>query len=365
MGLYALIMRVLRRSSDCTAHSFGLVTVVLGLTVASCGEAASEAPIRALANRGAIFQNAAGASEASIDVARIAVADLSNVRDLAVDDLMFLRETPELTTLVIGGHQIDDRAVPYFLDAKKLSSLMLLGTSVTSHGARHLTTIPLLTGISLSGDGIDDLFIESLASCANLESIALFKCRVSLASVRFARFPRLRALKIYSCPDIETEHIVEALKDTHLQSVRLAVLRCSLDQTFVQSLGGDVRMLEIINCPLSDDAVAMFSTLANLSELNLLGTQISVEGCKAIAKLSTVTDLKIGLPSAHRECLAEISRMRNVRRLELRALALSDEDVPQLGRLNGLRSLKLGPGLSPSGADALRQALPHCAITVQ
>jgi len=357
----------MRRSPASNVHRLRLIMLaaVLASIAPSCRESTRQSTIVALAGRGARFEDATGVSSGRIDVARIAVADLSNVRDVASDDLTFLRDARELQTLILGGPQIDDRALPSIMGAKNLSWLMLHGTSITSDGARQLSSLPLLKQISLMGESVDDKFVESLRGCAELESLTLFRCPASLASIRLAEFPRLRVLKIYDCAEVQAKGLVRALQGTNLEAVRLAMLQSPLDDLFVESLGRDVSVLEIINCPLSDGGAKKLASLTNLTELHLLATPISAEACEAIAQLSALSELRIGVANDSMRCLAEISKLGNLRTLEFHAPDLSDDAVPYLRRLTGLQTLTLGAGLSPSGLDALRQALSKCTISAR
>jgi hypothetical protein len=328
---------------------------VISLLIGSCG--ATDSDLRSVMPFKALRELDLSGAEKITSEGMKYVARLQELRELdlsqsgiADEGLWHLRELPSLRVLnlegagsagVLDGPGITDKGAKALAHHTKLRSLDLSWTRVTHEGVAFLSPLVELRELDLTGTYIQDKGFKHLAPLQKLRYLGLGRTPITDEGMEFlAGLKELRGLSFY-----QTRITGEGMKYlAGLQELRTLYFdRTPLSDVGMKYLGGlkELRKLDLSETRVGDEGVRHLSGLKKLRELNLMMTRVTDRGVKYLSSL------------------------RELRCLCLYYTRVTDEGVKHLTSLKKLRKLSLGPtGVTESGAKLLREALPHCEISL-
>jgi hypothetical protein len=375
--------------------------------------------------------------------------ELTDLRAYAVESpeaFATLRHLPMLVSLTLNAAPkappLSDDQLVHLAAAGHLGSLRLEGWSgLTGRGLAHLGNYDKLYYLSLLDcPDLDDDGLAEIARFPNLRTLHLAcGARVTDAGLaHLAALPQLHTLRISFLPNAGTDGaglgLLKQIRALHLEGAyrgeqlrhlasltALEELQCihnpTIDDSSLAALGGLAKLqtLRLDDTRVTGTGLGVFPPGHGLTGLRLDDSHLSDEGVRTIArtflKLASLTvshshadgysvaamvDELARLPRltsltcsyGFRDAdLAEIARLRGLRRLslasssisnaglaalapleelshlDLAGLKIDDRCLPALTALRSLTSLDLAStGLSKSGIAELKRALPRCTV---
>ncbi|MDX2107525.1 MAG: protein kinase [Candidatus Melainabacteria bacterium] len=329
--------------------------------------------------------------------------DFSNV-NISHDQLEKLSELP-LESLRLRGQELNDETVCHVSKIKtlkslycknslltnkgiaqlgKLSNLEILRIGcpfVTSEGLSGLSQLKKLTSLQVDGDRLKDDTANYLTSFPALKSLGIGSANLSDAGVaNLKKMPQLHILTIRS--SLVTDQALSSLKDfKSLNIANFAGCRFSANccvklqpgkKMYGLSINGqrylsvesakalsktDISILNLIDTPISDDALIEIGKMKCLSSLNLEPASLSARGLNALKS----PPLKV---LGFRHCLnlndsmaKEISQLKDLTSLELARTGIRDNQLMMLASLSKLQNLNLDgcPGITAEGIEEFQK----------
>lgn len=186
---------------------------------------------------GISVDNLAAVTDTSISQVR----ELTALRDLSIantaftdNGLVYLKSLASLRTLNVQGCKLTDKALETLAQRTELQSLLASG-NLTDTGLKNLHPLGKLTSASFNADGPTGVGLDSLVKFSpNLVTLLTENFKVN-------------------------DNDVGSLKNL-----------------------GNLRVLGLINAPLTDGCVDKLAELKNLTQLILQGTQVSAEGLQKL-----------------------------------------------------------------------------------
>lgn len=204
-----------------------------------------------------------------------------------------------------------------------------------------------------------ELLFRSVLQSRSLESISLdgsFLCEE--AAIEIAKLPKLNKLKLDSCTP---ETLCQFANCNSLQSLSIRSLRSNANDFRATDESEEMFAERARRC--LQKFLAEVSNSPNLKTLGIGGTLgITPNDLHDFCANSQVENLGLSDPSWSPECLAEIARLPRLESLRLCDLNLKDEHLTMLHQARSLKSLTIGPNVSPEAIKALRAALPNCKV---
>ncbi len=250
-------------------------------------------------------------------------------------------------------------------------------------------------GLGLAGVSPDDRQVWLVSQLNQLVKLRLCGHRISDAGLAsLERLTRLRELEL-SCPNVSDEGLAHVARLDRLE--RLQIWQGSISQTGLAALSRLSRLqaldlglygpsgvsllavlkqlpalksLKLTDAQLAEAELAQLAQLEQLESLSLLHTQLSGDGLEKLVGLRRLQALSLVSSTVTDDSLAALAGFRRLKQLTLLWTPITDAGISQLTSLSQLERLevnesaswhKLG-GVSRSGVDQLRQALPGCEI---
>lgn len=132
----------------------------------------------------------------------------------------------------------------------------------------------------------------------------------------------------------------------------------------------DLKELHIRSDQLSDRGLGHLAGLKTLKYLNLVGRQITDNGLEQIAKFKQLKGLDLNAEKVSDDGLAQIAKLTKLHQLSLGTsgfsqdrMNITDEGLLHLQALKNLRFLQFNSSkVTRAGVDKLQKALPDCKI---
>ena len=247
------------------------------------------------------------------------------------EGLIYLKDFPQLKTLMLGSTNITDSGLQFFSNLKQLEDLDLYNTQITDAGIRHLVPLKSLRRLVLSKhaynktkDLLTDKSVHYLAQLPNLEYLDLnYGCLTDLSAPEIAKLPKLKFLHAFG-PNLLTDSGFG-----HLAKIKsLEFLRTESDAN-------------------TDESLALLARLPNLKELSLSCRKITGKGLSEIANMKNLQKLIIWLHTPESEQIIIpisditcLNKMADLKSLELRGINHDDSGLDVSG-LKNLESLSI------------------------
>jgi len=277
--------------------------------------------------------------------------------EVADDDLAALRKFPELRVLLLTDAKVTGPGLVHLKQCRKLEVLDLPPTVAGEHlvhlqglslrsftfpdaaqdaALRYLANMDTLNSLSLPD--ITDEGMKTVASYANLESLAMWRCaRVTAAG--YAHLEKLRNLRFVGLPSNAPGSVTAVLGQLpNLQHLMLNDTVAIADGDLAPLTKAPAFKQLLLGKAFSDAALVHVGRMPKLQTLDLWSPRVSAKGIAELQNYWTLETLQI--PDARPD----------------------DEMVEALARLSQLKSLRVR-GLSSTQLQRLKQALPKCEVS--
>lgn len=205
----------------------------------------------------------------------------------------------------------------------------------------------------------NEAFFQHLSQAKALEVLWLGDGFLSVeAAIQIASLPNLTTLNVDSCTP---ETLPQLANCQSLEQLSIRILR-SNEQDFRASQESEINFSERARRSVKD-CLATMSKSQRFKSLSISGTLgLMPADLHDFCTHSQVEKLGISDPNWSPDCLAEIARLPRLESLRLYDLNLKDEHLTMLHQARSLKSLTIGPNVSPEAIKALRAALPNCKV---
>ncbi len=294
------------------------------------------------------------------------------------------------------GTPVTDEQLEPLLKLKKLRSVLLNETPITDQGLKTLGQIGTLTNLDLRDCKITNDGLAHLTGLTNLKALRLSgkngKTEVDTdGMVHVGKLTNLKALlldflwidgeglqHLSNCKKIEELYLAETLvADEDLAKLvlfpKLKKLRISkLSQVTGAGLEHVAKIEGLIDLDLSENSslfdadLAPVSRLTNLKRLNLWRVALTDAGVAHLAPLTNLEWLNLDNTQLSDAGLKYLRGMTKLKFLHLGSTSITDAGLPQLEVLKSLNDLKVTrTAVTDAGVKALKEKLPETEIQLK
>ena len=183
----------------------------------------------------------------------------------------------EVLTLQVSGDAIDDAWLLGLPPCRRIESLRVFNSRVTGVGLTKLRSFPTLRSLNLDDVPINDADVSAFPALPELRSLSLVGTQVTdagLVSLKsrtnlkmlFLRNTQITDAGLISLPNLDWLDIAQ----THITDAGLAALKPM----------SKLELLRIQSTAVTDAGLQHLEELPALTEVQLKGTQVTVEGVK-------------------------------------------------------------------------------------
>ena len=246
--------------------------------------------------------------------------ELGRCRKITDAGLAHLSILPGLTYLGLSGTGVSDCGLASLSEVTSLRHLNLSGTEITGEGLRHLSGNPVLETLDLFGCvGLRSEALAVLRQFSSLAELRLGRCGL-VADSAMAHLRPLVGLVTLSLEGLE-------ISDTGMLYLMDLTALSRLDVAWTQ---------------IGDAGVARIGNLRNLRDLSLAGTRMTDAGLSYLTHLPDLADLDLSNTGVTDAGLRTVGSLRSLKGLDLEGTAIHDAGLVHLGSLLELRRLYLG-----------------------
>lgn len=259
--------------------------------------------------------------ESSIDDVRGAIA---NVRDFR-----------SLSELFVPGPAIDASAIESLAASKSLRRLRIIGP-MEDDVALRLNELSALQAITLQDAGVTDAGVAGLADLRDLREISLMGCPVTDACLDvLAGLPKLEKLR---------------LRGTQITG-----------ESFDAIAATSIVDLELAETPFTSAGMSAVARMAKLQRLNLWLTGVDDDGLASLNGKTNLTLLNLDNCAAITDAsMPVLLSLANLELLHLGGTSISPESIPQLTKLQKLKTLFITRlGIDESTIEIVRVGMPQ------
>ena len=255
-------------------------------------------------------------------------------RSINDDDLVHLTVLPEIGGLMLSGCQIGDRGIAHVANLRKLSTVELRGNQFTDDGLKALLSSPEIRSLIIDGSNLSANGLETISQLPQLGSLGYHSIAVTAESLKHLQ--RLKELTSLSfTPSLQfTDDCAESVSQiTSLET--LAVTHSHIGVKGLKQLSAlsNLRNLNLDGSQnINDDCGAEFARFPLLNHLNVSHTQLGDRGLTGILTMSNLNELFLSGTKITSDSIAALSRARQVTKLSIDGTSLSSDAVKQLAR---------------------------------
>ena len=291
--------------------------------------------------------------------------------DIGNESLEHLKGLKQLSSLLLNGTKVTDDGLKVVGTISTLRNLDLRGCKITNVGMTHLTGLKKLVALKLTGDNnlctVDDKGLSELANLSNLRALALDSLWVSgdgLSSL--ATIEKLEELYVGGESGLMDDESMEKIKDCFPRLKKLRISKSRVSTEGLAHLTKLVHLEELDNSECSqifDDGLVHLSEMKQLKRLNLWRLVITNEGVKHLAGLTKMQWLNLDNTQVTDAGLEHLAAMKELSFLHLGSTYITDEGLVHLEGLTALKDLKVTrTAVTESGAAQLKKKLPDTDI---
>jgi uncharacterized protein (TIGR03067 family) len=194
--------------------------------------------------------------------------------------------------------------VPYLKWLNMATDLHVDGTGVTDRGVAMLDGVDCFRLVDLEGTSVSDAGISRLQKLAHLNFLIVSDTRVTAAGVDRLRqsLPTLKVTNLTRAQSVSLKAIREVggvlSWDSDQRVLQVLFTNLNLNDAKLHRLQehldvwkSSLRVIDLTNCPITDDGLKWLANLTALKQLNLSGTDVTVAGVKALKR--TLPNLKV------------------------------------------------------------------------
>lgn len=258
------------------------------------------------------------------------------------DDLVHLRQMPQLRRLYLARNPISDKGLEHLVGLQRLERLSLWGTNITDDGLRHVGQLSALRVLDIhNGDGPFFCGSQQTGGWA-LEG----------------RYPRIVPDRptgacltyLHGLNNLRTMHFSFPLYNDGLaqlatfESLRVRTLVLNnVTPTGLSHLPHfrELETLVIVRSTAGSDGLRPLAHLPNLRWLELRSVQVADDGWQPLGELPRLEELSVIASFMGDSGLKSLRGLRSLQKLSLRGNGISDQSVAHLAGLANLRELDL------------------------
>ncbi|MBL8213297.1 MAG: hypothetical protein JNK87_21445 [Bryobacterales bacterium] len=272
--------------------------------------------------------------------------DLSHtyVTDRGIERLQQFKNLTELN--LDTAEFLTDAAMNYLRANKQLTRLSVRGVDITDVGLPYIGELTKLKSLDLSHSMLGDVGLESLPTLTELEDLDIGATRITGINLNFLKLlPNLKRLNIRGIQRRNggacwSPQLTDLDMDTIAMLTKLESLDVGVGLSLARNgkpLGGGNNCRLAGGIQITDLGLAKLTKLKNLKRLEVSGSKLTNDGLKPLLTLP------------------------NLERLSLwNCKALDDKAVETLGRLKTLRFLDVSDtAITPEGLKKLASSLPN------
>jgi len=276
-------------------------------------------------------------------------------------DLRTLGRCPRIRILSLRATDITDEALPDIAALAMLERLVISSTSITDAGLAQLSSLRRLQELDVSETALSDQGLLALSGTTSLRSISARSTHVKGPGIAGLRsLPYLERMDLSNAaskrnlptemresPDDEWDRTVSTWTGhVGLETLDLREIKC------LHSL----RALQVRNTEITSESLAAISTLPNLRELDLSGSNVIDDWLRHLARTS-ITSLSISGTKVTAVGISHVARIRRLSHLAIERLNISAQDLSPLADLPRLELLRLDQVHNSAGLPELLSRL--------
>ena len=278
---------------------------------------------------------------------------------------------PRLRSLRLAGIELSDDDLAKIGALDTLRDLDLRNCPIGNAGLSHLEALSNLRALRLSGKSgatlVDDEGMASIGKLAGLKALLLDFLFVSEDGLKqLAGLTNLE--EIYLAGTLVGDDAIPVLN----QFTKLKKLRLSQTQVSSQGMTGLQEMVHLQELDLSenslifDEGLAHLSAMKQLTKLNLWRVQVTDTGVQELAGLTNLRWLNLDNTQLSDGGLPALQGLVQLEFLHLGSTAITDAGLSNLESLEALKELKVTrTNVTDKGVAALQQKLPQSAIQLK
>ena len=278
---------------------------------------------------------------------------------------------PRLRSLRLAGIELSDDDLAKIGALDTLRDLDLRNCPIGNAGLSHLEALSNLRALRLSGKSgatlVDDEGMASIGKLAGLKALLLDFLFVSEDGLKqLAGLTNLE--EIYLAGTLVGDDAIPVLN----QFTKLKKLRLSQTQVSSQGMTGLQEMVHLQELDLSenslifDEGLAHLSAMKQLTKLNLWRVQVTDTGVQELAGLTNLRWLNLDNTQLSDGGLPALQGLVQLEFLHLGSTAITDAGLSNLESLEALKELKVTrTNVTDNGVAALQQKLPQSAIQLK
>lgn len=368
-------------------------SVILIAAVCFAAEAPDSSVAKHVESIGGVVSRAADGTIAAVSLARTwatdadveLVAQLKQIRrldlsftyvtDRGVERLQQLQQMEELS--LDTAEFITDAAISYLRSNRRLKRLVLRGTDVTDISLPYIAVLTELRVLDLSHTMLGDGGLESLPALSLLEELDLGATRITGINLPFLKLlPKLKKLNLGgiqrrnggACwtPTIADRDLDPIALLTNLEELQLGI-GLSLGRVGARGPGargeGNCRLTGGIH--ITDLGVAKLSKLKNLRRLDLSGADITAESLKTLQSLPQLERLSLwNCQTMDDSAASQLASLGRLAHLDLSDTSMGDTGLDRLTALPRLKQLYLtNTKVTLAGLQAWRRKRPETFVS--
>lgn len=245
------------------------------------------------------------------------VAGMSNLRRLWAGNTLItgaalaaIESLTKLEDLDLSGTEVDDEGLRRLAGLRKLRRLNLQGTRVTDAAAEILARLPLLEDLNLYRTRVSNAGLARLKTLSNLRDLDLRYSRVTEAGIDELRsaIAGLRVAFVSTSGRGPAAEIPEIRTEAELRD-------------WIHALGGKVWIdngavvdVSLRAASITDAAVALLTRLKQLRRLDLEGTEVGDEAAAHLAQLHSLEELILNGTAFTDAGIARLASLRALKR---------------------------------------------------
>jgi internalin A len=253
-------------------------------------------------------------------------------------DLKLFATLKNLETLIVESPGVTDAGMTSLVAAKKLRVLSLRKTRVTDEGMKSVGQMANIESLGLCSDEITGKGMAHLGGLKRLVSLSIYDSGVDDDGMRkIAELPFLQRLRLSH--QITGNGIAELTASKSLIVLRVTKSLTDRDMASV----GKLTNLETLVAgfpDLTDEGLRQMNYLKRLRSLKLFDTKTTEAGMVYVGQMIGLEKLELNFRIGD-EGLARLTKLTNLKELDLRDSRITDAGLAKLTAIPGLRRLNL------------------------
>jgi len=293
------------------------------------------------------------------DAKIVNIGKITSLRELSLPNtnvgkgLAYLKGLKSLRYLNLEGNHNDaiNEGLAHLADHTEMEELILRNTQVADAGLAHLTGMTKLRKLDLSSNPITGKITDAgMVHLKNLKSLEQLKLPYSgISDVGLSHLTELSSLKklnVYS-DSVTDEGLANLVK---LKSLKELDISCNVRGRNITDAGMEklsecacLKALSLQYCPITDKGLAQLAKLKSLTRLRIYKTQVTGDGLAVLKELPFLKDLTLDHMNLGETGIAQLAGLKSLERLNLAYLdiGIRNEDLAHLADLTSLKFLDI------------------------